>query len=279
MRPNECAGSPSSANQPGSCCSWYDPNFHTNRFSQLERTTFFGAGCCYSWLKTSFSLWKTNSSRCCGDAMLLLGAVVGFLAAEAEEFKYLWACLAKATLIISRLMSTPERQSQNHPESTDWKQRWGPFSKQYSYVRFYFQMVSEGFYSHGTFTLFVLRRDAGGKKSLVDVKVCESEWRGSDSWVFRLYVQLQVGIWTAQICTIPRFLMTKTYKAVRTPLKPDVVEGGIRHGKPPIINKIHVYTSFVPPFIWNRYVLQQSCQCLSSFILNQIVTGKHFSHF
>lgn len=33
---------------------------------------------------------------------------------------------------------TPDRQSRNHPESSQWKQRWGPFSRRWSYISFYF---------------------------------------------------------------------------------------------------------------------------------------------
>lgn len=61
-----------------------------------------------------------------------------------------------------------------------------------------------------------------------------SGWRGSDSWVFRLYVMLQVLIWTAQICTIPRFPMRKTYVAVRASAVPDVTEGRMISGDPEI---------------------------------------------
>lgn len=103
---------------------------------------FLGAGCvCLGWKRP-----RVFESRAAPVAVgtpwfLLCGAVV-FLAAAAGEFEYLWACLAKATFIIIRLMCTPERQSQNHPESSCWKQRWGPFSRRGSYISFYFWMVS-----------------------------------------------------------------------------------------------------------------------------------------
>lgn len=100
---------------PRDTLQWYGPNFHMKRFcvmfSQSEHTTFLGAGCvCLGWKHLC-----VFGSRTAPVAMemwvsaMLCGCV---LAAVAGEFEYLWACLAKATFIIIRLMCTPEMLSQ-----------------------------------------------------------------------------------------------------------------------------------------------------------------------
>ena len=145
---------------------------------------------------------------------------------------------AKATfIIIIRLTWTPERPSQNHPESFWPKSKKGgaPFFFRWSYISiFIFGAVSCRALSlslhtnERSFVLFVFRRDAGWKKKKKKVSCwCRGvwviaergsgwRWRGSNSWVFRLYMELQVRTWTARLRTIPSlFLMTKTHVAVR----------------------------------------------------------------
>lgn len=172
---------------------WFAPFFEPPRDTCYSGTalifTWWGAAWCshsrsvplfweqvvFVWVENIFVSLKAGPLPLLWGCRFLLCGVVVFLAGAAAEFEYLWACLAKATFIIIRLMCTPERQSQNHPESADWKQRWGPFSRRWSYISFYFW--------HGqlrlstqtrTFILFVFRRDAGGKNWLVGVEMSES---------------------------------------------------------------------------------------------------------
>lgn len=248
MRPNECAGSPILRATPGHVLQWYGPNFHTGPAAEVlhdvshsRSVPLFWEQVLFVWVENILVSLKAGHSRCCGDMDFCCDVVV-FLAAVAGELEYLWACLAKATFIIIRWMYTPERPSQNHPESSYWKQRWGPFWKRWSYVRpvFIFGMVSTGSPHkwEDVCTVCVFRRDAGGK-SLVDVWVINVSQRreafrvdGPNSWVFRLYIGLQVRIWTAQLCRISCFLTTKTDMAMRASPKPGVAEGSMRLGRP-----------------------------------------------
>lgn len=163
---------------------------------------FSGAGCvCLGW-KHPRLFESRPLSLLWGRRFLLCGVVV-FLAAVAGELEYLWACLAKATFIIIRWMCTPERPSQNHPESSYWKQRWGPFSRRWSYVRpfLFLDWSAQALHTNErTFVLFVFSGETLVEKAVL---MCESsaspraergsQWRGPTAGS-RLYIELQVWI-------------------------------------------------------------------------------------
>lgn len=133
MRPNECVWT-----TPGHVLQWYGPNFHTGpaqvMFSQSERTTFFGSTL-FVWVENILVSGKAGPLPLLRRLEFLLCGAVVILAAVAGERQHLWAGLVKATftvliiIIILRVMCAPEWQSQNHPQSSYWKQRWGPFEQ------------------------------------------------------------------------------------------------------------------------------------------------------
>lgn len=118
MRPNERVRT-----TPGHVLQWYGPNCGTSVLTVRAYHFFWSR--LFVWAENVLVALKAEAlSLLWGRGFLLCGVAVAV-----REFKYLWACLAKATFIIIRLVCTPERQSQNHPESSYWKQRWGTFQQ------------------------------------------------------------------------------------------------------------------------------------------------------
>lgn len=175
MRPNERVQT-----TPGHVLQWYGPNCGTSVLTVRAYHFFWSR--LFVWAENVLVALKAEAlSLLWGRGFLLCGVAVAV-----REFKYLWACLAKATFIIIRLMCTPERQSQNHPESSYWKQRWGPFQQVVKLRKvFVFCILNSAKVRTGSqmgwrFKLLVFRQDTDGKrgkKSLGDVEV----WVRGDS--------------------------------------------------------------------------------------------------
>ena len=209
-------------------------------FSQSGRTTFFFFFFCGSRSRLFKNIPvclrpQGRSPRCRGDCFSVMSVRSCFLTK-----KHLWALFSpKPPSLLLLDWREPQRgRAKTTQRASDRKAKKvePPFFfsvKLHKYFYFWRGQLQGSLSlslhtNERSFVLFVFRRDAGWKKKKKKVSCwCRGvwviaergsgwRWRGSNSWVFRLYMELQVRTRTAQLRTIPSlFLMTKTHVAVR----------------------------------------------------------------
>lgn len=120
------------------CCSGTAPTFTATvqpsycvTFSQKERTTSFGSRFCLFEnilpMKAPLAARRHISAVCCGCFWLQSQGNLSIC-------ELAWP--KPASLLLD--WCAPHIESLNHPESSDQKQRLGPFSRRWSYVRLIF---------------------------------------------------------------------------------------------------------------------------------------------